>query len=43
MSDPWGYDGFTGDIKTFVNTNYDLTEYDIDFKQLAKMKKEKER
>ena len=39
---PFEYvEGFSADVQTFVKTNYDLSEYDVDFKQLAKLKKEK--
>ena len=33
VKQPFEYtEGFSAEIQTFVKTNYDLTEYDIDFK-----------
>lgn len=34
-------EGFSAEVQTFVKTNYDTGEFDIDFKQLAKQKKER--
>ena len=36
-------EGFSAEVQTFVKTNYDLNEYNIDFKQLIKQKKEREK
>lgn len=34
-------EGVSAEVQTFVKTNYDISEYEIDFKELAKLKKEK--
>lgn len=36
-------EGVSAEVQTFVKTNYDISEYEIDFKELAKLKKEKAR
>ena len=36
-------EGFSAEVQTFVKTNYDPNEYHIDFKQLIKQKKEREK
>ena len=36
-------EGFSTEVQTFVKTNYDTSDYDIDFKQLAKQRKEREK
>ena len=42
--EPFKYkEGFLSELETFVKTNYDKSEFELDFKQLAKQRKERER
>ena len=36
-------EGVSAEVQTFVKTNYDISEYEVDFKEMAKLKKEKAR
>ena len=36
-------EGFSAEIQAFIKTNYDISGLEIDFKQLAKQRKEREK